>query len=214
MTLIQPWKGPNRPKGTCKALPVGMEIIFIIQSAASKVSAWKSPSLPRIIPRNSHLQKERHWEPAVCGGFSTSQAWFLAVRRKQVKRSRNPVTRAVADIYALGGFSHIFPLPLPGRWMEKGFRLVESQPRGLQSLPLITSFMPQQPSDWNWPRTSLTAVAALVWLGEGLPAVPASTAARRDRATMLWPRGYLHPETWADSNLETPRKQLKAFRLR
>lgn len=38
MTLIQPWQKPHRPKRRCKALPVGKEIIFIIQSSLSKAS--------------------------------------------------------------------------------------------------------------------------------------------------------------------------------
>lgn len=120
MTLIQPWKRPNRPKGRCKALPVGKVIIFIIQSAVSKVSAWKFPPLPRIVQSN-WLQKESHSEQVFYEGFSMSQAWLLVIKGKYVKWSRNSVTRAVADIRAPGGFSHIFPLPFPGRWWGSAF---------------------------------------------------------------------------------------------
>lgn len=78
--------------------------------------------------------------------------------------SRNPATQAAADIRAPGGSSHIFPLPLPGRQMEKKIFLVKSHPEGLQSLPsLVFSLLSPSPLEWICPHRALRAGLAQLW---------------------------------------------------
>lgn len=89
MTLIQPWQKPHRPKRRCKALPVGKEIIFIIQSSLSKASGWKLPFLPKVTQSNSDSAGK-----AVRSGFLWGLFYFSGVAPSDKRETREVIQKS------------------------------------------------------------------------------------------------------------------------